>query len=162
MQTFCISKKMRGLVLFSVIVSTIFVLFGGTFRRELSFIIAILSWGFFLFQTYKIEIIDDKIIRFKKIIRTIEVKTEDIILLSEHWKYDIIHHKGGKVYIDPFTNNLHKLKSTLKILNPKIDFKDSVLDNPIKTGSPLELFLSIILALIFMGVALYYMITKLF
>lgn len=153
---------MRGLVLFSAVVSTIFVLFGGTFRRELFFIVAILSWGFFLFQTYKIEIIDDKIVQFRKIIRTIEVKTEDIIFLSEHWKYDIIHYKGGKVYIDPFTDNLHRLKSTLKDLNPKIDFKDSVLENPIKTGSPFGLFLSIILALIFMGVALYYMITKLF
>jgi hypothetical protein len=161
MQAYRISKEIRGLILFSAIVSTLYLFFGGTLRQELVFIIAILSWGSFLFQTYKIEIIDNKIIRFKKIIRTIEVKIEDIIMLSEHWKYDIIHYKGGKVYIDPFTDNLQKLKSTLNNLNPKIDFKDAVLENPIKTGSPLGLFLCFVLILILWGIVLYYAITRL-
>lgn len=86
------------------------------------FIIPILCfciWWAVLFTAYKIEI-ENRNIRFFRIIGKIEVQIEDLEKIDHRLVTVKISYKHGKVSVTSLIDNFSGLLSTIKSLNPEI------------------------------------------
>jgi len=154
------SKEIRGLILFGAIFLSIKTIIGDTYQKEITYVLLILAWALYLLPTYKVAIEDNKIIRFKKIIKTIAVNIEDIQSITITWQWAvIIKYKGGSIYLDYFISNLKELTSTLRNLNPQIKSDDSALDGP-SENSILKFLLAVIIIIVFQGAAIFFIFTR--
>jgi hypothetical protein len=82
-------------------------------------ILCLYIWWAALFTAYKIEI-ENRNIRFFRIIGKIEVQVDDVEKIDEGLTSIKISHKKGKVSVTSLIDNFSGLLSTIKSLNPDI------------------------------------------
>jgi hypothetical protein len=121
-KAFDLNLEYKGLGLFLIVFATYSAITGeyglrGPIETYLMFAV---SWGIFLTQIYRIEIVDNNKLIFYKVLRKTEVKIEDVFLIVEGIRHYKIHHKRGILYIDNLIGNLTLLRNTITSINPKI------------------------------------------
>ncbi len=151
-------KEIKGLYLVCVAYLTYAALFGKPIRGSVyvTYFLCLISWGLLLFETYRIEIADDNSIRFKSIVRTIEIRPEDIISIAEGLRSDFITYRGGRIVLDPFTSNLPELKSILRDLNRAAQVEDTTLRCFSTQRGSLVAILQVLVILLILLAGLYY------
>lgn len=88
-----------------------------------------LLWFFYLFNPYKVELLENNEFIFTGILRKTKISAEDIISISERREYHldpgaiIIKHKNGKVRLNRLMDNVYDLKRKLLSINPEIQIK---------------------------------------
>jgi len=126
MKSFTLSKEIRFLELFFVIALGFLVATNKSIINSIynTYINFALTLGIFLFDTYRIDISEEKTIRFKRILFSRTYEISDIIRIKKGYKFDSIVFKNGVRRLSPFLNDIPGLKATLKEMNPKIDLSD--------------------------------------
>jgi hypothetical protein len=112
----------KGLGVFLIVLATYCAITGeyGLRGPIETYIMFAVSWGIFLTQIYRIEIVDNNKIIFYKILRKAEVKIEDVFLIVEGIRHYKLHHKKGILYIDHLSENLTLFINIITSINPNI------------------------------------------
>lgn len=83
------------------------------------------GWAFFLFQIYKIELIQDRYLIFHRVIKKTRVEIKDIISGVDGIRYYRLYHKSGSVYLDQQIDGLESFKRKIKKLCPEMNQEET-------------------------------------
>ena len=122
-QTYELSRDVKGLIIFFAGFST-FLLFtdvqsirGGSE----AYMVFVLSWFLFLFQIYKIELIDDKFLIFHRVFKKTKIEIKDITHGVEGFRYYKLYHTDGSIYLDHMIQGIESFKIKIQSLQPEIE-----------------------------------------
>jgi len=119
------SIEYKGILVFMVAFSTCGVVTGSYGWRGPGHAVAIclLGWYIFLFNVYRVRIIDDQKLVYYRVLKMSAIKIQDIYKIEEGIRYLRVYHNNGTLYLDNFIAELPELCSRIKSLKPEITTK---------------------------------------
>ncbi|WDP91319.1 MAG: hypothetical protein HUN04_19630 [Desulfobacter sp.] len=95
--------------------------YGGLFESYLFFG---LSWAFFLFQIYKIELIEDQYLVFHRVLKKTKFEIKEITHDFDGIRYYRLYYKNGSVYLDHMIQGIESFKNRINKLNPEMSHEE--------------------------------------
>lgn len=122
-KTYELSREIKGLGIFFVCFSSFCLVAQehGLRGPSETYIIFILSWAIFLFQIYKIELIDDKYLIFHRVVKNTKIEVKDITHGVEGFRFYRLYHTNGSVYLDHMIQGVESFKNIIQSLKPEIN-----------------------------------------
>ncbi len=128
--TYELAKEVKATAFAFLCFITYWVLpFGRSEQSFENYFLFIVGWGFFLFYTYKIELIDDRYLIFHQVIKTTKIEIHDITRGIDGIRFYRLCHKKGFVFLDQQISDLDSFKCRIKRLCPGINQEEITGEN---------------------------------
>lgn len=88
-----------------------------------------ISWAFFFFQIYKIELIDDQYLIFHRVLKKTKFEVKDITHDFDGIRYYRLYYKNGSVWIDHMIQGIESFRNKIKVLKPDMNHEELSANN---------------------------------